>query len=119
MLNFTQGIKREILSSVPEKDCCKLAYFCALLDVSGSATSSYVEFTSENERIAEYFFTLSEALGLQPELDGAVYDARSKRDRIRFCMRGENAARAYKLYADWNADNLERCCAVSYEAKHE
>ena len=114
MLNFTQGIKREILSSVPEQDCCKLACFCALLDVSGSAASSYVEFTSENERIAEYFFTLSEALGLQPELDGAVYDARSKRDRIRFCMRGENAARAYKLYKDWNAENAERCCAIAY-----
>ena len=113
MLNFTQGIKREILSAVPENDRCKLACFCALLDVGGSADSSCVEFTSENERIAEYFFTLAESLELQPELDGAEYDARSKKDRIRFCLKGESAARAYKLYSEWE-DYSDRACAISY-----
>ena len=114
MSNFTQGIKREILSSVPDDDCCKLAYFCALLDVGGSADSACVEFTSENERTAEYFFALSEALGFRPELDGAVYDARSKKDRIRFCIKGEQAKRAYGLYSDWNFEEIDRCCAISY-----
>ena len=114
MLNFTQGIKREICSALPEEDCCKLACFCALLDTGGSARSSYVEFTSENERIAEFFFALSESLGLLPELEGAVYDARSKKDRIRFCIKGESAQRAYALYSDWNAEEIDRCCAVAY-----
>ena len=114
MLNFTQGIKREILSTVPQDDCCKLAYFCALLDVSGSASSACVEFASENERIAEYFFALAEALDLQPELGGAVYDARSKKERMRFCFTGENAKKAYKLYSQWNAEEIDEHCAVSY-----
>ena len=114
MLNFTQGIKREILSSVPEDECCTLAYFCALLDVSGSVKSTCSEFTSENERIAEYFFTLAESLGLQPELDGAVYDARSKKERMRFALKGENGARAYELYRSFNVEELKPCCAVAY-----
>ena len=114
MLNFTQGIKREICATLPQKDCCKLAYFCALVDTGGSATPSSIEFTSENERIAEYFFSVSESLGLLPELDGAVYDARSRKDRICFCIRGESAQRAYDLYTRWNAEELEPCCAVAY-----
>ena len=114
MLNFTQGIKREILSTVPKDDCCKLAYFCALLDTCGSVNSACVEFASENERIAEYFFAISEALDLPPELNGATYDARSKKERIQFCLKGESAKMAYKLYTEWNVEELERHCAVSY-----
>ena len=114
MLNFTQGIKREILSAVPEDDCCILAYFCALLDVSGSVDCAYTEFTSENERIAEYFFALAESLGLQPELSGAVYDARSKKERMRFALKGESGARAYALYQSFNVDKIKPCCAVAY-----
>ena len=113
-MNFTQGIKREILSSVPQDDCCKLAYFCALLDVGGSADSACVEFTSENERVAEYFYAIAEALGLRPELNGAVYDARSKKDRICFSIKGEQAQKAYELYTNWNYEELDRCCAISY-----
>lgn len=113
-MNFTQGIKREILSAVPEDDCCKLAYFCALLDVSGSVKSTCSEFASENERIAEYFFTLAESLGLQPELSGAQYDARSKKERMRFAIKGESGARAFELYQSFNVEELEPCCAVSY-----
>ena len=113
-MNFTQGIKREILSALPEDDCCKLAYFCALLDVGGSADSAWVEFTSENERVAEYFFAVAESLGVRPELDGAVYDARSGKDRIRFSIKGEQAAKAYALYANWNYEEIENCCAVAY-----
>ena len=114
MLNFTQGIKREILATIPQDDCCKLAYFCALLDACGSASSTCVEFASENERISEYFFTVSEALGLQPELSGAIYDARSKRERMQFCLTGENAKRAYELYLKWSESEPDRHCAISY-----
>lgn len=114
MPNFTQGIKREILSSFPENECCKQALFCALIDVCGSAGSACVEFTSENERLAEYFFALAESLGLQPELDGAVYDARNGKDRISFCLRGERAAQAYALCSGFQTDGLKRCCAVSF-----
>lgn len=114
MPNFSQLIKREILSAVPENDCCKRALFRALVDVCGSADSSAVEFTSENERLTEYFFVLSESLGLQPELGGAVYDARNGKDRVSFCLRGECATRAYRLYSEVRADELKLCCAVSY-----
>ena len=114
MLNFTQGIKREICATLPQKDCCKLAYFCALIDSGGSASPDYIEFTSENERIAEYFFSVAESLALQPELDGATYDARSKKDRIRFCIRGESAQTAYRLYEAWQAEEADECCAVAY-----
>ncbi|MDE6411950.1 MAG: DNA-binding protein WhiA [Clostridia bacterium] len=114
MLNFTQGIKREILSALPENDCCKRALFRALLEVCGSVNPACVEFTNENERLAEYFFSLAESLGLQPELDGAVYDARNGKDRISFCLRGERAARAYKIYSGINPYELKPCCAVAY-----
>lgn len=113
-MNFTQGIKREILSAYPQNDCCKRALFRALLDVCGSADIACVEFTSENERLAEYFFGLAESLGLQPELDGAVYDARNGKDRISFCLRGERAARAYKIYSEIKPYELKPCCAVAY-----
>lgn len=113
-MNFTQGIKREILSAVPENDCCKRALFRALLEVCGSADPACVEFTSENERLAEYFFALAESLGLQLELDGATYDARNGKDRISFCLRGERAARAYRLYSEVQPDELKPCCAVAY-----
>lgn len=114
MPNFTQGIKREILSSFPRNDCCKHALFCALLDVCGSVGSDCVEFTSENERLAEYFFGLAESIGLKPELDGAVYDARNGKDRISFCLKGERAARALEICSQVKAGELKQCCAVAF-----
>ncbi len=114
MLNFTQGIKRELLSFFPENECCKRALFCALADVCGSVGSDLLEFTSENERLTEYFFALSESLGLQPELDGAVYDARNGKDRISLCLRAERAARAHAICSEVRVDGLDPCCAVAY-----
>lgn len=113
-MNFSQGIKREILSSIPENDCCKRSLFRALLDVCGSAAPSCVEFTSENERLTEYFFSLAESLDLQPVLDGAVYDARNGKDRISLSLCRERAARAYRLYCDVRPDELKPCCAIAF-----
>lgn len=114
MPNFTQGIKRELLASIPPNECCKRALFCALLDVSGSVSADCAEFTSENERLSEYFFGLAESLGLLPELDGAVYDARRGKDRVSFCLRGERAARAFEIYSSVKSDDLSECCLVAF-----
>lgn len=114
MLNFTQVIKRELLSSIPEKECCKRALFCALVGGSGSAEPSLVEFASENEKLSEYFFSLSESIGLQPELDGAVYDARNGKAKMSFCLRGDRAARAYSFFSGMKSEEISSCCAISF-----
>lgn len=114
MLNFTRIIKREILASLPQKDCCKRAFLRALLTVSGGVFSDRVEFASENERISEYYFSLMEHFGLRPQIDGAVYDARSGKDRINFLLQGEEAELAYRLLFSDDILNYEECCAVAY-----
>lgn len=114
MLNFTQVIKREILASRPEKDCCKRAFLRALLTVSGNAASDRVEFASENERVSEYYFSLMEHFDLRPQLDCALYDARSGKDRINFLLQGEEAERAYKLLFSDDIIMYDECCAVAY-----
>ncbi len=114
MLNFTQEIKRELMASLPQKECCKRAFFCALFDVSGSVSPTRAEFISESEKLAEYFFSLSESYGLHPEMDGAVYDPRSKRDRMRFLLKGESAKRSYAIYQRERISEYGECCALAY-----
>lgn len=114
MSNFTQIIKREILNRFPESECCRRSSFCAMIAAGGNASSARVEFASENERIAEYYFSLAESLGLLPRLDGARYDARSGKDRVRFVLNEEGAARANKIIQDTFVPSLKGCCAVSY-----
>lgn len=114
MSNFTQIIKREILNRFPESDCCRRAFFCALIDVCGNASPACMEFASENERIAEFYFSLAESFGLEPRLDGAVYDARSGKDRVRFVLLDGFAAKAYEILTRTNLSELKDCCAVAY-----
>ena len=113
-MNFTQEIKRELLLSLPQKECCKRAFFCSLFDVSGSVDFRRAEFISESERLAECFFSLSESYGLHPEMDGAAYDPRSKKDRMRFVLGQEGAARAYEMYRKERIAEYGDCCALAY-----
>lgn len=113
-MNFTQVIKREIIASLPKKDCCKRAFLRALLTVSGKVTPSCMKFTSENERVSEYYFSLMEHFGLRPQIDGAAYDARNRKDRIDFSFLGEEATRAYELLFSEEILKYKKCCAVAY-----
>ena len=66
MANFTSEIKRDLLAYFPATRAGALAAMAAMLSTSGALTENGFIVVSENERVAEYFQRLSEALGIRP-----------------------------------------------------
>ncbi len=118
MANFTSEIKRDLLQSFPRKRENVVAEIAAFLNTACSvAPHGEVVFVSENERIAEYFLRLTDALGVRMELGDAVCDPKRKRDKLTFFCAGENASKLLaaafpKSAMSHFAEDRER--AVSY-----
>lgn len=94
MASFTSEIKRELLSSFPRKRDNVVAEIAAFLNTACCvAPHGEVVFVSENERIAEYFLRLTDALNVKMELGDAVCDPKRKRDKLTFYCAGEDASK--------------------------
>lgn len=96
MLNFTEEIKNEITSAIPEERCCRLALVSAFIRTSGSVISRNgcfgFEITTENESTAEFISDILEsAFSLHLTVTGAKFDVLSGRDKLTFECVGEQA----------------------------
>ena len=91
MANFTNEIKRDLLAYFPTTRAGALAAIAAMLSTSGALTEGGFVVISENERVAEYFQLLSEALGIRPEIREVTRDPKRRRDKITFFWGGESA----------------------------
>lgn len=80
--------------SFPRKRDNVVAEIAAFLNTACSvAPHGEVVFVSENERIAEYFLRLTDALNVKMELGDAVCDPKRKRDKLTFYCAGEDASK--------------------------
>ena len=110
MANFTSEIKRDLLAYFPATRAGALAAMAAMLSTSGALTANGFIVVSENERVAEYFQRLSEALGIRPEIREVTRDPKRRRDKITFFCGGENAlyvvneTRALRAHLEDNSD---------------
>lgn len=110
MANFTSEIKRDLLAYFPATRAGALAAMAAMLSTSGALTENGFIVVSENERVAEYFQRLSEALGIRPEIREVTRDPKRRRDKITFFCGGENAlyvvneTRALRAHLEDNSD---------------
>ena len=110
MANFTSEIKRDLLAYFPATRAGALAAMAAMLSTSGALTENGFIVVSENERVAEYFQGLSEALGIRPEIREVTRDPKRRRDKITFFCGGENAlyvvneTRALRAHLEDNSD---------------
>lgn len=98
MATFTQEIKKDLVSRIPDNACCRIAMGAALLRTCGSIVSGRegigFEFASENEYVAEYFNRMIEnTYGVCLEFKGAAPDIRRVRDVITFSCYGREAER--------------------------
>ena len=98
MLNFTEEIKNEITSAIPEERCCRLALVSAFIRTSGSVISRNgsfgFEITTENESTAEFISDILEsAFSLHLTVTGAKFDVLSGRDKLTFECVGDKAQR--------------------------
>lgn len=94
MASFTSEIKRELLQSFPRKKENAVAEIAAFLNTACSvAPHGAVVFVSENERIAEYFLRLTDAMGVRMELGDAVCDPKRRRDKLTFYCAGGDASK--------------------------
>ena len=122
-MNFTGEIKRDLLKSVPEKRCCRLALLAAFLDTSGYLSHGRVgmrdefSFTSEHEDIAEYLLTLAEQVfGERMTVTEAVRDPKHGRDKLTFTYAGANAGEYVEELTEYTAAQLldRECCMQAY-----
>ncbi len=112
MANFTWEIKRDFLQNFPRDEDCVEAALSALLATAGSATPrGEIGFTSENERVAEYFLRLSERLALRAELWNAERDPKSKKDKLTFLCKSGEAERLMRSDSYRYAESEERALA--------
>lgn len=110
LANFTNEIKRDLLAYFPTTRAGALAAIAAMLSTSGALTEGGFVVISENERVAEYFQRLSEALGIRPEIREVTRDPKRRRDKIIFFCGGESAlsvlseTRALRPHLEENRD---------------
>jgi hypothetical protein len=95
-MNFTLEIKNEIIKNGFENACCKAAALAAFIRLCGSIKfiggKLTFEAITESENVAEYFVNLLEELyGAEIVFTQAKLDNLSKRDKITFECRGDNA----------------------------
>lgn len=94
MLNFTEKIKEEIISSGFENECCKLAFLSGFIRTSGSIISRGGQYgcqiITENEHTAEFLCDLLEhSFGITSSALDAKFDVFSGRDKLTFECVGE------------------------------
>ena len=94
MANFTSEIRRDLLAYFPEDREGAAAAFAAFLATSGAVRGDALEVVSENERVAEYFLRLTEALGVRTEVRSVLRDPKRKKDKLTFACVGADAGRA-------------------------
>ena len=110
LANFTNEIKRDLLVYFPTTRTGALAAIAAMLSTSGALAEGGFVVISENERVAEYFQRLSEALGIRPEIREVTRDPKRRRDKITFFCGGESAlsvlseTRALRPHLEENRD---------------
>lgn len=125
MTNFTSKIRKDLLRTVPDKRCCRLALLAALLDTSGSCTFGLKDrrdefsFTGENEEVAEYFLSEIEKLfGISMTVTEAVRDPKHGKNKLTFAYDGEGAGGIADEITDYCAVNLweeeRECCRIAY-----
>lgn len=133
MQNFTEEIKNEITSNLPESRCCKLAIISAFIRTSGSVVSRGGKFgfeiITENESTAEYISDILEStFNLHLTVSGAKFDVMSGKDKLTFECLGEQAKELLKELCIIKEDNggvyltfgineklIEKdCCKTSY-----
>ena len=126
MANFTDEIRKDILSEYPEKRCCRLAMLNALLTTSGTWDSDiygirtpFFSFTFESERVCEYVLELVErTFGVTMTLKEAVRDPKNGRPKLTFAFEGENAWPIVQKIQDYGLYQIgypfRACCASGY-----
>lgn len=117
MPNFTGEVKKDLLRSVPEKRCCRLAVLSAFLATSGSAGAEKIEFTIEKEEIAEYVISLfEETFGISMTVTEAVRDPKYGRSKLTFAYSGDHAGEIASEIATRSAPELtaDSCCVSAY-----
>ncbi len=96
MANFTEDIKKEILNSSIESECCRIAFLSAFIRTSGSIITrdgTYgFEIITENEGTAQYVKKLFyDCFGVELLLNGVQYDSKSGKDKYKLEYVNENA----------------------------
>lgn len=89
MASFTEEIKNEITSAIPQDAACARALLCAFLKTSGSFVVRNgvfgFEVVTENEKTAEFITDLLEnSYNLAVNVSGAKFDLLSGRDKLAF-----------------------------------
>lgn len=93
MTNFTRDIKKDLLSVAPDDGVLSYA-FSAILSTGGcKIEEEEINLVSGSERVAEYFLSVCERLGVEARLKKAMKDPKSAQDRLTFSLDG-NAVRA-------------------------
>lgn len=119
MPNFTSEIKKEILTGFPQNICCGRAVLSALLMTEGTALPDRLEFSSENEKLTEFFVRKAEEIfNVRLEVKGAVFDGRREKDRLTFSYSGEKLEEIYRQTgisdSDFSLVTERGCCALSF-----
>ena len=126
MANFTDEIRKDILSEYPEKKCCRLAMLNALLTTSGTwdrdicgIRPSMFSFTFESERVSEYVLELIErTFSVTMSVKGAERDPKNGRDKLTFAYEGERAGAIIREILSHGlyhiGDPFRPCCAAAY-----
>lgn len=96
MANFTEDIKKEILSADVDNDCCRIAFLSAFVRVAGSIITKDgvygFEIVTENDGTALYIKTLFyNYFGVELILNGVQYNSKSGRDKYKLEYVGEKA----------------------------
>ncbi len=110
MANFTHEIRRELLSSFPDGAARDAALY-ALFRTGG--TPQGVEFTCEDERVAEYVLRLFEdVFGVRMGVKRAVFDPKKNRDKLTFSYSGGECGAMLRRLASFPRD--DDACALWY-----
>lgn len=123
-MNFTQEIKRELIKSIPEKQCCRCALLAAVLDTSGdwdltSESGALVggfSITSESEEIVAYLLNnVEQRFGVQMTLVEAVRDPKHGKNKLTFSYYGDGGGEIADEITDYSSANkIDDCCAQTY-----
>lgn len=120
-MNFTGEIKRELLRTATEKDCCRCAVLAAATDTGGRSGNDgegrrLLAFTSENEEIAAYLLECFERrFGAELTLTEATRDPKHNKSKLSFSYFGENRDEiAEQIAAHGPSPGLSDCCAEAY-----
>lgn len=92
-MNFTNEIRRDLLSVFPAGKKNMLAVLAAFMATGAARTEDGFAIVSENERVAEYVLRLAEAFGVRMEIGEVVRDPKRRKDKLTLVCSGEEAVR--------------------------